>query len=93
MSAVLSAKQTQSCPAWCNHEADEMASLHMSEVGEVGDVLVHISQGFGDQAPRIGVVDSAYQELYLTVDEAQRIGTILLALAQAARTPAARHAA
>jgi hypothetical protein len=96
--AVLSAKQTQSCPAWCHHEADDDDGLHLSEVSEVGEVLLHLSQDSGDQAPKIGMTQGFDQELYFTVDEAQRIGTILLELAQAARTqaartPAARHAA
>ena len=91
--AVLSAKQTQSCPAWCQHEAGDDDGLHLSEVSEVGEVLLQLSQDSGDQAPKIGMTQGFDQELYFTVDEAQRIGTILLELARAARTPAARRAA
>ena len=74
--AVLTAKQTQSCPAWGGHEADDEGEggLHISEVSEVGEVLVHLSQYHGDQAPKVGVT-GLHQELYFTVDEAQRIGS------------------
>lgn len=91
--AVLSAKPTQSCPAWCHHETGNDDGLHLSEVSEVGEVLLHLSQYSGDKAPKIGMTQGFEQELYFTVDETQRIETILLELAQAARTPAARHAA
>ena len=91
--AVLSAKPAQSCPAWCQHEADETGSLHLSEVYEVRDVLLHLTQHFSDQAPKIGVTDSYDQELYFTVDEAERVGTILLELVRAARETAELRAA
>jgi hypothetical protein len=91
--AVLSAKPTQSCPAWCHHEADDEGGLHLSEVSEVGEVLLHLSQYSGDQALKIGMTQGFDQELYFTVDEAERIGTILLELARGACTPAARRAA
>jgi hypothetical protein len=91
--AVLSAQQTQYCPAWCDHEADELAGLHMSEVGEVGEFLLHLSQQFTDQVPTIGMTQGFERELYFTVDDAERIGTILLELVRAARTSAAPRAA
>lgn len=95
MSATaLAAKPAQTCPAWCQHEADEDgASLHMSEVHEVTDVLLHLSQEFNDLVPTIGLTDSYDQELYFTVDEAERVGTILLQLVRAARKATAPRAA
>lgn len=91
--AILAVKSAQTCPAWCQHEAEgDGAGLHMSEVHEVGDVLLHLSQDFTDQAPKIGVTDCYDQELYFTVDEAERVGTILLELARTARRTARRVA-
>jgi hypothetical protein len=95
MSATsLAAKPAQTCPTWCQHEADEnSANLHMSEVHEVRDVLLHLSQQFNDRMPTIGLTDSYDQELYFTVDEAERVGTILLQLVRAARKATAPRAA
>lgn len=94
MSAVLAAKPAQTCPAWCQHEAEgDGADLHMSEVHEVTGVLLHLSQHFTHQVPKIGMNDCYDQELYFTVNEAERVGTILLNLVRAARNATAPRAA
>lgn len=93
MSATaLTAKSAQTCPAWCQHEADG-DKLHQSEVHEVGEVMLSLHQYFGEKLPMIGICDWSDQELSLSLDEAERAGTILLQLVRAARKATAPRAA
>jgi hypothetical protein len=95
--AAMPAQDTSDCPAWCEHEAEaEDAGLHQASDELLRDdgteLLMILSQEAGEE-PTIGLVHwGPDQEVYMTLQEAEKVGAILLQLARAARLAARRAA-
>ena len=79
--AALQAR-IRTCPAWCTTEADGVIGLHMGLIHEVGDLAVSLVQAPGEATPTIGMNNDQDEEMTLTLDEAERFGTMLLQLSQ-----------
>ena len=90
--SATAALSTRTCPAWCSSEADGIIGIHMGEVHSVGDLVLSLAQAPGEAAPTIGLNDDMDQEVTLTLDEAEQLGTILLQLARSGRKTACRAA-
>jgi|SRR4051794_12888598 hypothetical protein len=91
--AAMPAQDISDCPLWCEHEAEaEDAGLHQASHDLPRDdgteLLMILSQEAGEE-PTIGLVHwGPDEEIFMTAEEAQKVGTILLQLAQAARRAA-----
>lgn len=84
----------QTCPAWCTPDGHDFTGtgMHFGDVHEAGDLTLCLAQAPGEATPTIGLNDDMDQELTLSLDEAERLGTLLLQLARQGRTTAARAA-
>ena len=82
----------RTCPAWCTSDSDDSYGMHLGEVHEVGDLGLCLVQAPGEAAPMIDLNDDMDQELALTLDEAERLGTLLLQFARSGRRTACRAA-
>jgi hypothetical protein len=98
MSALaMSAPEVECCPAWCEHESD-FAGLHQAIADgpspeDGNDLLMHLTQKFGQEDPFIGLVNCFNDtEIFLSPEEAEKVGTALLQLARTARLAARRAA-
>ena len=93
MSATAALSVQTTCPAWCTREADvHDHGLHMGELHEIGDLALSLDQYTQQEAPAIGAVYDGDIELSFTLEQAERLGNLLLQLARNGRRTACRAA-